>query len=141
MPRSRAVEQILVSYRQAKGVNVVAKHRRGSVSDSIAGSAPTVNDAEVPVTRSGWIAIRAAGPSHPESPTGNVFGHTSAVYSKVDGRPIDARTDAAFFVEWIDRLHADIRKRGRIPDRHLDHVESQIREGRAVFSRLSGKAD
>jgi len=100
-----------------------------------------VVEREVPVTQSGWIAIRAAGRSHPDQPTGNVFGHTSAVYVEVDGRPIDPKTDAAFFVDWIQRLHSDIRKRNRIPSRHVVHVESQIAEAHAVYSRLSGRTD
>src|SRR5262249_5749349 len=34
----------------------------------------------VDVGRSGWLALRASGPPHPDQPGGSVFGHTSPVY-------------------------------------------------------------
>ncbi|MBC8351074.1 MAG: CehA/McbA family metallohydrolase [Planctomycetes bacterium] len=90
----------------------------------------------ISIPRSGWIAMRAGGPSHPDQPGGSVFGHTSAVYVEVAGKPIDAKTDAEYFVNWIDRLRTDIRRRNRIPSRHQVHVESQIAEAREVFNNL-----
>ncbi|MDP6442166.1 MAG: CehA/McbA family metallohydrolase [Pirellulaceae bacterium] len=90
----------------------------------------------IAVDRSGWIAVRAQGPSHPDQPSGSVFGHTSPVYLHVADRPVDAREDAAYFVRWIDRLRTDVRRRNRIPSRHQEHVESQIAAAREVFNRL-----
>ena len=91
---------------------------------------------EIDIPRSGWIAVRAGGPAQPDHPSGAVFGHTSAVYIEVEGQPLDPRADAEYFIDWIDRLRADIRRRNRIPSRHQVHVESQIAEARAVFNRL-----
>ena len=94
-------------------------------------------DKMVTIPRSGWIAIRAAGPPHPQQPDGTVFGHTSAVYIDVADRPVDARRDAEYFVKWIDRLRTDIRRRNRIPGRYQVAVESQIAEARAVYLQLA----
>ena len=91
---------------------------------------------QVPVDRSGWIALRVAGPRQDEQPSGSVFAHSSAVYVEVDGAPIDAQKDAEYFAAWIDRLRNDIRQRNRIPSRHQVHVESQMAEARAVFNEL-----
>ena len=93
-------------------------------------------DREIPMHRSGWIAIRATGPAHLDQPEGTPFGHTSPVYINVADRPIMAKADAGYFVQWIDRLRADIRKRNRVPRRHIVHVESQLAAARAVFARL-----
>lgn len=90
----------------------------------------------VHVERSGWIALRASGPPHPDQPDGSVFAHTGAIRIEVPGRPPDARDDAAFFLAWIDRLAADVRARDRIPPRVRPHVESQFVEARAVFERI-----
>lgn len=89
---------------------------------------------EVSIPRSGWLAVRVSGPSHPDQPGGSVFSHSSPVYVNVADKPIDAKEDAAYFVTWIDRLRTDIRRRNRIPSRHQVHVESQIAEARAVFN-------
>ena len=71
-----------------------------------------------------------------DSPTGDVFGHTSAVYIDVKGKAAETKEDAAFFIEWIDRLRTDIRRRNRVPGRNQIHVESQIAAAREVFNRL-----
>jgi hypothetical protein len=44
-----------------------------------------------------------------------------------------------YFVNWIDRLHADIRKRNRVPDRHAVHVETLMAEARAVYLERAGR--
>jgi hypothetical protein len=93
----------------------------------------------VPFERSGWVAVRASGPPHRDQPGGSPFGHTGAVYVEVAGRPADASEDAAYFVAWIDRLAADVRRRGRIPTRSRAHVESQLAAARAVYEKLAAK--
>ena len=65
-----------------------------------------------------------------------MFGHTSAVYVEVEGKPIEAREDAEYFIKWIDRLRTDVRRRNRIPSRHQVHVESQISAAREVYNKL-----
>ena len=95
-------------------------------------------DRKISIPGSGWIALRASGPDHPDQPRGTVFGHTSPIYVEVDHKPLDARAEAEFFLGWIDRLWQDVRKRNRLPGRHHLHVESQIAQARAVYLRLAG---
>jgi hypothetical protein len=91
---------------------------------------------DVAVESSGWLAVRAAGPPHSEQPRG-AFAHSSPIYVEVVGKPLDSRTDAEYFLTWIDRLRSDIRKRNRIPSRHQVPVESQMASARAVFLKLT----
>jgi hypothetical protein len=93
----------------------------------------------VMIERSGWVALRASGPAHPDQPGSSVFGHTSAVYIEVMGRPADAREDATYFVAWVDRLAALIRQRDRVPARSRAHVESQLAAARAVYEKMLAK--
>src|SRR5207253_2099346 len=39
-------------------------------------AAEAVIEVEVPVERSGWLAVRASGPSHADNPGGEAFAHT-----------------------------------------------------------------
>ena len=88
------------------------------------------------IPNSGWIALRASGPNHTSQPGGSIFGHTSPVYIEVEGHPLDATEDSKYFIEWIDRLRTDIRRRNRIPSRHQVRVETQISDAREVFNNL-----
>jgi hypothetical protein len=89
--------------------------------------------------RSGWVALRAWGPPHADGPGPSLFGHTSAIYIEVPGRPLDASEDAAYFIAWIDRLAALIRERARVPTRSRQHVESQLAAARAVYAKMLKK--
>lgn len=93
-------------------------------------------DKRISISDSGWIALRAAGEDHADQPYGSVFGHTSPVYLEVAGHPVEAHSDAKYFVDWIDRLYKDVERRNRIPGRHVDHVAAQVARARAVFSQL-----
>jgi hypothetical protein len=135
-PRALRVQGRVTSQYPLKLVEIVSI---GEVVSAVELEEPSLDvalDKEVAMTRSGWIAIRASGPPHPDQPGGSVFGHTSPVYVQVQDRPIQARSDAEYFVAWIDRLRVDVRRRNRIPGRHQVHVESQIAEARAVFNEL-----
>ncbi|MGE3820408.1 MAG: CehA/McbA family metallohydrolase, partial [Isosphaeraceae bacterium] len=93
----------------------------------------------VSVNRSGWVALRASGPPHPDQPGGSAYAHTSAVAIEVPDRPADASADARYFVAWIDRLAAEIRRRDRVPSRLRPHVEAQLAAARAVYEKLSAR--
>jgi TolB protein len=101
------------------------------------------NGRDVPVShkllldKTGWLALRAAGPAHADQPRGDVFAHTSPIYIEIESTPLDAREDAEYFLTWSDRLWDDVRRRDRIPPRYRAKVESQIFAAREVFSRLA----
>jgi len=87
---------------------------------------------------SGWIALRASGPPHADSPAGASYVHTGPVYISVRDRPCPARADAEFFLAWIDRLAAAVRERDCILNPELKaHVESQLDAARAVYRKIA----
>jgi Tol biopolymer transport system component len=94
---------------------------------------------EVPLERSGWLALRATGPAHPDHPGGEGYAHTSPVYVEVAGHPQQAREDAQFFLKWIDRLDVAVRERDRIPAPHKAHVAAQLEAARAVYTKIAGR--
>jgi hypothetical protein len=97
-------------------------------------------ETELPIERSGWIAIRASGPAHPDIPGGEAFAHTSPVYVEVAGKPVSARDDAEFFLKWIDRLDLALRERNRyLTPTDKAHANAQLDAARAVYLKLAGK--
>ncbi|MBI1918814.1 MAG: hypothetical protein HYS12_29335 [Planctomycetes bacterium] len=96
---------------------------------------------EVSFGRSGWLALRASGPSHADNPGGPAYAPTSAVYVEVAGRPPEARADAQDFVIWIDRLEIALRERNRFPRAvQRDHALAQLEQARKVYVKLIGRS-
>jgi hypothetical protein len=95
-----------------------------------------VLDEEVKLDRAGWLAVRcmSASPSTWGSPM--LGAHSNPIHVEMPGHPLDARADAEYFLAWIDRLDADLKKRDRIPV-GLEHVKSQLDTARAVYRRLA----
>jgi TolB protein len=84
---------------------------------------------EVPIERSGWIALRA---------TGTGYAHTGPIYVEVADRPSDGRADAQFFLKWIDRLELALRERNRFPNAALkDHALAQLQAAREVYTGVA----
>ncbi len=110
------------------------------VASSIDGDASAVELAhELHVDQSCWIAFRASGPVHELvlDPDG-AFAHTSPIYVTVAGAPIEARADAAYFVDWIERLIAVTETKARFPsEADRDGVVAQFRQGQAYYRALS----
>jgi hypothetical protein len=95
---------------------------------------------EVPFGRSGWLALRATGPSHADNPGGPAYAHTSAVYVEVAGRPQDARADARYFLKWVDRLEIALRERNRFPGAaQKGHALAQLEAARKVYLKVLGR--
>lgn len=95
----------------------------------------------IQVDRSGWLALRVRGGTESDQLRGPAFAHSGAVYVEVEGRPIEAREDAEYFLTWIDRLWEQVRKRNRIPAGRQTHVEEQIAAARAVYRKLAGQGN
>lgn len=94
-------------------------------------------EGNVEIPESGWLALRARGPAHPDvirDPT----AHTNPVRIEVLEIPNpEAPRSAAFFLEWIDRLETDLEERDRIPsERAREHVRSQLEGARAFYRGL-----
>jgi TolB protein len=93
-------------------------------------------DQEVKLDRAGWLAVRCAS-GNASAWAGPMFGaHSNPIYIEMPSHPFDARADAEYFLAWIDRLDADLKKRDRIPT-GLEHVNKQLNDARAFYRRLS----
>jgi Tol biopolymer transport system component len=95
-------------------------------------------DQEIDLKKSGWLALRASGPGHPDSVVPAVYAHTAPIYIEVVGSAVRSRDDAVFFLTWIDELAVMLRERDRIPDAELRrHVENQLDAARRVYARIA----
>ena len=65
----------------------------------------------IPVRASGWYLLRgwSAGGRHPVLDL-HPFATTSPVYVSVGGAPIRSARDARFFLDWIDRVRANVER-------------------------------
>lgn len=94
---------------------------------------------ELPIDRSSWVALRVRGPEHPNVFDGPAWAHTSPVYVKVAGREIRSKEDAAYFVDWIDRMLQAVAARNRfakVEDRTA--VEALFRKAQDEFRKTAG---
>lgn len=92
---------------------------------------------ELAVVESCWVAARASGSESRLVYGGPVYAHTSPIYVTVGGSPVANAEDAAYFVEWTERLIAMTLEKGHYPDeRSRDEVVATFREGQAVFGRM-----
>ncbi|MGE3820324.1 MAG: CehA/McbA family metallohydrolase [Isosphaeraceae bacterium] len=92
----------------------------------------------VPIERSSWIAARVRGPVSPMVFGGPAWAHTSPVYVSVAGQPIASPRDAAYFVDWIERMLEVVAARDRFAkaeDRR--EVEALFRKARDAFRTLA----
>ena len=102
-------------------------------------------DGGVEIEESGWIALRAHGPAHPDI-VRDPAAHTNPIWISIDDHPnSSAPKDAAFFLKWIDRLEADLKARDRIPTERLwDSVYEQLEGARGYYrsvQREDGSSD
>ena len=94
---------------------------------------------DLEVTESCWIALRARGAAHPLVLDTELFAHTSAIYVTANGAPVRRAADAAYFVEWIERLIAMAEERGSYATRdECEGVVAIFREGQAYYRRIAG---
>jgi hypothetical protein len=99
-------------------------------------------DAQVPIARSGWISLRAAGPAHRDHSGGPLEAHTSPIYVQVGDRPTASQVDAEYFLAWIDRLSLALRLRDRLPSPQIkQQVETQLEAARAVYRNIALAAE
>lgn len=117
-------------------VNGKVAARRDVVADGADGVKVQRLDVELPIDRSGWIALRVRGPEHPAVFDGPAWAHTSPVYVTVAGGPITSRADAAFFVDWIDRMLRAVAARDRFArPEDREQVEALFRKAQDIFRK------
>ncbi len=93
------------------------------------GTGVAKGDGAVKVDRSGWLGARAYA--------GRLQVHTSPVYVEVAGTRAGSKADAEYFLAWIDRLEAQLRKRDRVPGAELQaRVAAQLNAAREVYRMI-----
>ena len=109
----------------------------GNVVATMSGSG-TVS---IPVSRSGWYLLRAYN-SRATLPVLDVypFASTSPIYVQVGDQPVRSAEDAAFFVQWIERLErfASTSTAWNTPAEQASALHT-LAEARAVFSSVAGR--
>ena len=94
--------------------------------------------ADIALERSGWVALRARGPESRHVFDGPAWAHTSPVFVTVAGKPIASKKDAAFFVEWIDRLIDSMGRRNRYAKpEDRQRVEALFRRAQTLFREIA----
>jgi hypothetical protein len=94
---------------------------------------------EFAVQESCWIALRAAGAKDERVMDDYVFAHTSPIYVTVDGAPQRSADDAAYFIDWIDRLIAMTEREGRFEsDADREASIAEFRAGQDYYRAQLG---
>lgn len=117
-------------------LEVVLNSRVVATVEGAKGETSISIDRAIPVEASGWLAVRASGASHPDHPGPSLYGHTTPIYIEVPDKPVAAKADAEYFLQWIDRLAAAVQERDRIPSRRRSHVQEQFDAARSVYRKL-----
>ena len=68
---------------------------------------------DLAIDKSSWVAVKASGGEHRHVFDGPVFAHTGPVYVSVGDHPISNPDDAAYFVDWIDKVLTVMDRRNR----------------------------
>ena len=145
LPAARDV-RVVVKARSQFPLNKIELIVNGEVAGAAKASAdgppePTTEHT-IRIDRSGWIAARASGPPHPDHPASELYAHSSPVYVTVAGKPAASKTDAQFFLAWIDRLAAAVRERDRLPSPELKaSVESQMDAARVIYRGIAAAGE
>jgi hypothetical protein len=109
---------------------------RGQTVRTVRGSGKLALDFDLEVADTGWIAARA----FEKSDHTVRFAHTSPVYVEVDGLPGNAREDAQFFIDWMDReisFYRDLA--GFRESRHRDEMLAMFQSARAVYASIASR--
>jgi TolB protein len=97
--------------------------------------------ADIALERSSWVALRARGPESRHVFDGPAWAHTSPIFVTVAGKPIASKKDAAFFVEWIDRLIDSMGRRNRYAKpEDRQRVEALFRRAQTRFREIATSA-
>jgi hypothetical protein len=105
------------------------------VSRDAKGQKQVVVDEPVMLDQSAWIAVRAIGPWHRLILNDlQTFAHTSPVYVHFGEQRVWFPEDAKFYDEWIEKLIAQVKGRGRFSTQaHREEVIALFRRAQAVY--------
>ncbi|MGW3957065.1 CehA/McbA family metallohydrolase, partial [Streptomyces sp. NPDC004752] len=96
--------------------------------------------ADLDIAEPTWIAAVARGDSHPAVLGPQVYAHTSPVWIDVAGHTVARATDAAWCLDWLDRLETLTRKAGNFP--HPDQLHDLVNvldQARAFYRSITDR--
>jgi hypothetical protein len=97
---------------------------------------------DIPISKSSWIALRVHGLDDPRVFDGPTWAHTSPVYVMVAGKPISNKSDAKYFVGWIDQMLRVVAIRNRYPSaKDRETVEMVFRKARDYYVNMAQRPD
>jgi hypothetical protein len=118
-------------------------YRNGAVIETVsAGGRHGELHKRIPVTRSGWLTLRAIGntPHHPVEDA-YVVAETSPVYVYCGDEPIRSREDAEYFLRWVDDVGRQVEADSNWnSERERSHVLDQFAAARRVFEQRAKEA-
>lgn len=124
--------QLVVSGQPVQEIPLDASRRRAEWSGTL------------PVTRSGWVHLRAEGTPADRFPLDALYAQafTNPIWLRVGDRPVRDRASADYALQWIDRLQimADAWPGWTSKDERA-HVFAQFDEARKVYRRFAEEAD
>jgi hypothetical protein len=93
-------------------------------------------DQEIPIDTTGWVAVRVSGNQRaPFVPLNVLVAHTSPVYIDMPGKLPNAREDAQYFLDWIDRHERSFVERDRA-GHEKQRVLNLYDHARGVYQRI-----
>jgi TolB protein len=96
----------------------------------------------IEIARSGWFGLRALtdGPVPPVDDT-NLHAETGAIYVYRGDQPIRSKSDAEYFVRWIDAITEQANEHpGWRSERERKHVLAQFAEAREIYIERAAEA-
>jgi Tol biopolymer transport system component len=131
-PRSLRVKTRISSQFPIKSLELIVNGSVVSTNASVVNEREWVLDQELKIERAGWISVRGSSANTAFPGLAQLVAHANPVYVDMPSRPFDASSDTKYFLEWIDRLEGDLKKRDRIPV-GWERVKAQLDAARAFF--------
>jgi hypothetical protein len=96
--------------------------------------------ADLDITQPIWIAAVARGSSHPDVLGPQVYAHSSPIWIDVAGRTVERTVDAAWCLDWLDRLETLARTAGHFPDPdQLGDLVDVLDRARAHYRNITNR--
>ncbi len=101
--------------------------------------APVEIDEVLTMEEPSWIALRVTGPWERRIVNdAQAFAHTTPVYVSLGGRSIQKKTDAEYFVRWMEQLLEQVSATGRFAsDAQRDEAFALLRRALEVYRKLA----
>ncbi|MEW6355171.1 MAG: CehA/McbA family metallohydrolase [Planctomycetota bacterium] len=98
--------------------------------------------ADIPLTRSSWIAARCAGPRHRLNTMNDpVLAHSSPIYCHIGNRAIGSVDHLTFYSNWIDKLWESTDEDGKFQKpADKEHVRQVFLRAKKIYQDMLQKA-